>query len=170
MPIVASYRKLVAVAKNRRQSTESFHYRLLECRFWWRNASQRINFGRPHLGWEYRMFSAYWLSISEINLPKTVERTSENKNVLLVKDAAIVLTVSARFSATCCCKFVSENLFSKPDFLKKKLPKCIEMQRNGTKWVTFSNLWLLFYERSYVTLVGTLIDLSITLWNEWVND
>ena len=57
------------------------------------------------------MFSAYWLSISEINLPKTVERTSENKNGFLAKDAAIVLTGSARFSATCCCKFVSENIF-----------------------------------------------------------
>ena len=58
------------------------------------------------------MFSAYWLSISEINLPKTVERTSENKNGFLTKDAAIVLNGSAGFSATCCCKFVSENLFS----------------------------------------------------------
>ena len=57
------------------------------------------------------MFSAYWLSISKINLPKTVERTSENKNGFLAKDAAIVLTGSARFSATCCCKFVSENIF-----------------------------------------------------------
>ena len=30
VPIVASYRKLVAVAKNRRQSIETFHYRLSE--------------------------------------------------------------------------------------------------------------------------------------------
>ena len=36
------------------------------------------------------MFSAYWLLIFKINLPKTVERTSENKNGFLAKDAAIV--------------------------------------------------------------------------------
>ena len=58
------------------------------------------------------MFSAYWLSISELNLLKTVEKTKENKNVFLAKDTAIVLTGSARFLATCCCKFVSGNLFS----------------------------------------------------------
>ena len=33
VPIVASYRKLVAVARNRRQSIETFHYRLLELRY-----------------------------------------------------------------------------------------------------------------------------------------
>ena len=58
------------------------------------------------------MFSAYLLSISETNLSKTVERTSENKNGFLAKDAAIILTDSARFSATCYRKYVSENLFS----------------------------------------------------------
>ena len=47
-------------------------------------------FGRPHLRWEDRMFSARWLSISEINITKTVERTSENKNGFLAKDTAIV--------------------------------------------------------------------------------
>ena len=31
--IVASYRKLVAVAKNRRQSIETFHYRFSERRY-----------------------------------------------------------------------------------------------------------------------------------------
>ena len=57
------------------------------------------------------MFSAYWLLISELNLRKTVERPLENKNGFLAKDAAIVLTGSARFPATCCCKYVSKNLF-----------------------------------------------------------
>ena len=33
VPIVASYRKLVAVARNRRQSIETFHYRLSELRY-----------------------------------------------------------------------------------------------------------------------------------------
>ena len=56
------------------------------------------------------MFSAYLLSISEINIPKKVERTSENKNSFPANNAAIVLTGSARFLAKCCCKFVSENL------------------------------------------------------------
>ena len=79
------------------------------------------------------MFSAYRLSISEINLLKTVERTSENKNGFLAKDAAIVLTGSARFSATCCCKYVSENLFSGTRLPVKinypNVPRCNEMER-----------------------------------------
>ena len=58
------------------------------------------------------MFSAYWLSTSKINLPKTVDRTSENKNGFLAKDAAIVLTGSVRLSVMCFSKLVSENLFS----------------------------------------------------------
>ena len=33
VPIVASYQKLVAIAKNQRQSIEIFHFRLLERRF-----------------------------------------------------------------------------------------------------------------------------------------
>ena len=47
VPIVASYQKLVAVAEYRRQSIEIFHYWLLECCFWRRNVSQRINLGDP---------------------------------------------------------------------------------------------------------------------------
>ena len=47
VPTVASYRKLVAVAENRRQSIEIFHYHLLERLFRWRNASQRINLSEP---------------------------------------------------------------------------------------------------------------------------
>ena len=111
------------------------------------------------------MFSAYWLSISEINLPKTVERTSENKNVFLAKDAAIVLTGSAPFSATCCCKFVSENLFSGTWLpLKKKLPECTEMERNESHFLIYNY----FFERSYVTLVWTLIDQLFYEKSEWM--
>ena len=77
------------------------------------------------------MFSAYWLSISEINLPKTVERSSENINGFLAKDAAIILTGLGRCSATCCCKFVSKNLFfvNRTSFIKNYLnvPKWNEM-------------------------------------------
>ena len=100
------------------------------------------------------MFSAYWLSISEINLPKTVERTSEIKNGFLAKGAAIVLTDSARFSATFCSKYVSENLFSGTQLPVKKnyrnVPRCNEMERNESNF--------LIYNRSYATLVRTLID------------
>ena len=83
------------------------------------------------------MFSAYCLSISKINLPKTVERTSENKNAFLVKDAAIVLTGSAQFSATCCCKYVSENLFSEARLPVKK--KTTRTYRDATKWNKLSH-------------------------------
>ena len=80
-----------------------------------------------------------------VNLPKTVERTSENKNGFLAKDAAIVLTVSARFSATCCCKYVSEKLFSGTRFPVKKnypnVPRCKEMEQNESHF--------LIYNRSY---------------------
>ena len=67
----------------------------------------------------------------------TVERTSENKNGFLAKDAAIVLTGSTRFSATCCCKYVSENLFS-----GTRLPvnKTTRMYRDATKWNELSPL------------------------------
>ena len=47
VPIVVSYRKLVALAENRQQSIEIFHYGLLDCRFQQRNASQRIDLGDP---------------------------------------------------------------------------------------------------------------------------
>ena len=101
------------------------------------------------------MFSAYWLSISEINLSKTVERTSENKNGFPAKDAAIVLTGSARFSATCCCKYVSENLFSGTRLpVKSKYPN-VPMERSESHF--------LIYNRPYATLVGTLIDRSVIL-------
>ena len=62
-----------------------------------------------NLRWEYRMFSAYWLSISEINLPKSVEWTSENKNVFLANDAATE------------CDF----------------PECPEMQRNVSHFLIY---------------------------------
>ena len=83
------------------------------------------------------MFSAYWLSISEINLPKTVERTSENKYGFLAKGIAIVLTGSARCSATCCCKYVSENLFSGTRLPVKKTTR---MYRDATKWNEMSRI------------------------------
>ena len=138
VPIVASYRKLVAVAENRRQSIEIFHYRLLERRFRQRNASQRFNLGDPISDENTACFLRIWLSISEINLPRTVERTSENKNGFLAKDAAIILTGSVQFSAMCCCKCVSKNLFSGtrlPVKKKKKKTECAKMEQNESHFL-----------------------------------
>ena len=95
------------------------------------------------------MFSAYWPSISEISLPKTVVRTSENKNVFLANDATMVLTGSARFSATCCCKYVSENLFSGTRLPVKKTTQ-IYQDCNATER---DESYFLIYNRSYATLV-----------------
>ena len=70
VPIVASYRKLVAVAKNRRQSIETFHYRLSELRYgskcfrniWficgWLGSSERSN-SILHLFSTYFKFNSY---------------------------------------------------------------------------------------------------------------
>ena len=107
VPIVASYRKLGRC----RKSIENFHYQLLE-RFQRRNASQRINLCDPISDENAAWFLRIGYRSLELNLPKTVGRTSENKKGFLAKDAAIVLTGSARFSATCYCKYVSRNLFS----------------------------------------------------------
>ena len=69
-------------------------------------------FGRPNLGRGYRMFSAYLRSISEINIFKTDQRTWGNNIVFLPKEAAIILTGSLRFSATCCLILFSKKTFS----------------------------------------------------------
>ena len=70
VPIVASYRKLVAVTKNRRQSIETFHYRLSELRYgsksfrniWficgWLGSSKRSN-SILHLFSTYFKFNSY---------------------------------------------------------------------------------------------------------------
>ena len=70
-------------------------------------------FGRPNLGRGYRMFSAYLRSISEINIFKTDQRTWGNKIVFLPMGAAIILTGSLRFSATCCLILFSKKTFSR---------------------------------------------------------
>ena len=70
-------------------------------------------FGRPNLGRGYRMFSAYLRSITEINIFKTDQRTWGNNIVFLPKEAAIILTGSLRFSATCCLILFSKKTFSR---------------------------------------------------------
>ena len=70
-------------------------------------------FGRPNLGRGCRMFSAYLRSISEINIFKTDQRTWGNNIVFLPKEAAIILTGSLRFSATCCLILFSKTTFSR---------------------------------------------------------
>ena len=85
-------------------------------------------FGRPNLGRGYRMFSAYLRSISEINIFKTDQRTWGNNIVFLLKEAAIILTGSLRFSATCCLILFSKKTFSRnPTYFIQEYP-------NETKW------------------------------------
>ena len=82
VPIVASYRKLVAVAKNRRQSTETFHYRLSELRYgskffrniWficgWLGSSKRSN-SILYLFSTYFKFNSYKIEAkSALNIAK----------------------------------------------------------------------------------------------------
>ena len=79
-----------------------------------------------------------------------------------MKDTAIILTGSAEWRPRVSVNLLAKIYFQEPDFLYKKLPKSAKMQRNESHF--------LIYNRSYVTLVGTLIDQSIILsWvDEWV--
>ena len=70
-------------------------------------------FGRPDLGRGYRKFSAYLRSTSEINLFQIARSTWGNNIVFLPKDAAIILTGSSQFSATCCLFLFSKRTFSR---------------------------------------------------------
>ena len=80
-------------------------------------------FGRPNLGRGYRMFSAYLRSISKINIFKTDQRTWGNNIVFLPKEAAIILTGSLRFSATCCLiLFSKKNIFENPTYFIEEYP------------------------------------------------
>ena len=118
-------------------------------------------FGRPNLGRGYRMFSAYLRSISEINIFKTDQRTWGNNIIFLPKEAAIILTGSLRFSATCCLILFSRKTLSRTRLLLyRRVSECTEMKRNGMKWVALSTLQL--------KVVGTQIDRSIILSSEWV--
>ena len=125
MPIVASYQKLVAVAENRRQSIEIFHYRLLECCFRQRNASQRINLGDPISDENTACFLHIGYRSPKINLPKTIGRTSKNKNGFLAKDATIVLTVWRDFPPR-----VAVNMLAKIYKNYPNVPRCNKMERN----------------------------------------
>ena len=79
------------------------------------------------------MFTAYLRSISEINIFKTDQRTRGNNIVFLPKEAAIILTGSLRFSATCCLILFSKKHFREPDLLYRRVSECTEMKRNGMK-------------------------------------
>ena len=85
----------------------NFSLSIVRMLFWTEKCFPENQFGRSQS--RMRILHVFCILISEINLPKTVERTY--RNGFLSKDAAIVLTDSVRFSARCCCKFVSENLF-----------------------------------------------------------
>ena len=63
---------------------------------------------------------------------KTVERTSENKNGFLAKDAAIVRTGSADFRPHVAVNLLAKIYFQEPHFLYKTnytdVPRCNEME------------------------------------------
>ena len=59
-------------------------------------------FGRPHIGQEYCIFSVYLLSISEINLVKTAQRTSDNKNQKMHKNASVCSKLNCWISRVSC--------------------------------------------------------------------
>ena len=96
VPIVASYRKLVTVAKNRRQSIETFHYRLSELRFgskffrniWficgWLGSSKRSN-SILHLFSTYFKFSSYKIEAKNaLNLAKQHDFSRDGRSHIVV--------------------------------------------------------------------------------------
>ena len=79
--VVSDCRQLSKTCSHSRKSaTIDWKFSLSIVRMPFSKCFPENQFGRPHFGWEYRMFSAY--------LPKTVESTSGNKNSFLAKDAA----------------------------------------------------------------------------------
>ena len=115
MPIVASYRKLVAVAKNRRQSIETFHYRLSELRYgskcfhniWlicsWLGSSKRSN-SILHLFSTYFKFNSYKIEAKKaLNLAKPHDFSRDGRSHVVV--------VSLRFwLASSDCAILASNI------------------------------------------------------------
>ena len=98
--------------------------------------------GRPNLGRGYRLFSAYLRSISEINIFKTDQRTWGNNIVFLPKEAAIILTGSLRFSATCwLILFSKKNIFENPTYFIEEHPNISrwnEMECNESRFQLYN--------------------------------
>ena len=77
VPIVASYRKLVAVARNRRQSIETFHYRLSELRYG-SKCFRNIWFNSGWLGSSKRSDSIVCICLLRIS--NSIPKKSRQKN------------------------------------------------------------------------------------------
>ena len=96
VPLVASYRKLVAVAKNRRQSIETFHYRLSELCYgskcfrtiWficcWLGSSKRSN-SILHLFSTYFKFNSFKIEAKNaLNLAKPHDFSRDGRSHIVV--------------------------------------------------------------------------------------
>ena len=102
VPIVASYRKLVAVAKNRRQSIETFHYRLSELCYgfnffrniWficgWLGSSKRSN-SILHLFSTYFKFNSYKIKAKNaLNLAKPHDFSRDGRSHIVVDSRNLI--------------------------------------------------------------------------------
>ena len=102
VPIVASYRKLVDVAKNRRQSIETFHYRLSELRYgskyfrniWficgWLGSSKRSN-SILHLFSTYFKFNSYKIEAKNaLHLAKPHDFSRDGRSHIVVDSRNLI--------------------------------------------------------------------------------
>ena len=102
VPIVASYRKLVAVAKNRRQSIETFHYCLSEHHYgskffrniWficgWLGSSKRSN-SILHLFSTYFKFNSYKIEAKNaLNLAKPHDFSRDGRSHIVVDSRNLI--------------------------------------------------------------------------------
>ena len=102
VPIVASYRKLVAVAKNRQQSIETFHYRLLELRYgskffrniWficsWLGLSKR-SYSILHLFSTYFKINSYKIEAKNaLNLAKSHDFSRDGRSHIVVDSRNLI--------------------------------------------------------------------------------
>ena len=107
------------------------------------------------------VFCIFAIDLRDNYIFKTDQRTWGNNIVFLPKEAAIILTGSLRFSATCwLILFSKKKHFREPNLLYRRVAECTEMKRNEMKWVALSTLQL--------KIVGTQIDRSIILSSDWV--
>ena len=123
-------------------------------------------FGQPNLERGYRMFSAYLRSISEINIFKTDQRTSGNNIVFSPKKAAIILTGSLQFSATCHLILFSKRTFSRTRLI---LQKSIRMYQDETKWNEMSRAFDFTIKDRWVS--DRSINHQVSEWlSEWMSE
>ena len=95
-------------------------------------------FGRPNLGWGYRMFSAYLRLISKIKLFRTAWRTWGNNIVVLRRVLPLFWLVCHDFRPCVAYFCLAKKHFREPD-LSLTLYKSIRMYRDETKWNEMSH-------------------------------